>query len=273
MPDTMPFEGYHVFVKEALEGDNVSFNRITRLFIEEPSGGSTPFSFLIQKLSGKVFREPAALSHWKQILSNKKDMESKLGRRVDVMTATMDYFDQHDNISPESSLAQKGRTVPEREDWINRIYTPSYHAEKLKEEVLRAKRYNHALSAILLDIDDFSRINEQCSFSVGDEILVLIVKIIQKSIRTVDIISRYSGDIFLIILPNTNKREAGELAERIRINISKRTKRMSQLSDGVTATMSVGQCEKDETAAEFTKKIESVLETGKQKQRNAVYIQ
>jgi len=232
--------------------------------MEDEKSKSAPFSYIIKKLSNRIFSEPAAVSHWKKILDNKKDMESKLGRRVAIETAAMDYF--------LSAMHEKtGGDDGKHKEWLNRIYTPSYHIEKMQEEVMRAKRYNHALSAIMLDVDDFSRINDEHSFAVGDEILSLIVKIIRKSIRTVDIISRYSGDIFLIILPNTNKREAIELAERIRQNIPKRTRRISQLSEGITVTLSVSQCEHNENATDFIKKMETLLKTGKQKQRDAVY--
>jgi diguanylate cyclase (GGDEF)-like protein len=270
MNKTAPFDGFESLISTPLEqSDPVSFNKITHLFIEDTSSRNTPISFLINKLSGKSFSEPAAISHWKQILANKTDMESKVGRRICITTAAVDYFERnngHASTPPASSPS------PEAEGWLNRIYAPTYFMEKLKEELMRAKRYNHSLSTIMLDIDEFSKINEKYSFSTGDEILALIVKIIQKTIRNVDIISRFSGDSFLIILPNTNKREAGELAERIRINIEKRTSRIPKISHGVTVTMSVSQCDKKDTATGFLASIQNLLEAGKLKKRNTVYI-
>jgi diguanylate cyclase (GGDEF)-like protein len=144
--------------------------------------------------------------------------------------------------------------------------------EKLKEEMMRAKRYKHALSAILLDIDLFHKINENFSFKVGDEILTVIVKIIKKTVRAVDILTRSSGDRFLLILPNTNKREAAELAERLRQNIQDRTKRIKALPSGVTVSLSVGQSSKEGKSPEFMKSLEYTLEEGKKKGRNAVYL-
>jgi diguanylate cyclase (GGDEF)-like protein len=267
-----PFNGFEDLIRIPLEdSDSKSFLRITRLFIEDTASRNAPFTFLINKISGLSFSEPAAVSHWKQILKNKVDMESKLGRRISIDTAAVDYFDRQSNPVESGHKQGNHSIIPEREEWLNRIYAPSYYMEKLKEEVLRAKRYKHSLSVILLDVDDFSRINELYSFTTGDEILAVIVKIIQKTIRTVDIISRFSGDVFLIILPNTNKREAGELAERIRSNIEKRTKRISNLAEGVTATLAAGQCDKSESASFFLARIQSLLESGKPKRRNAVY--
>jgi len=124
----------------------------------------------------------------------------------------------------------------------------------------------------LLDIDEFRRINDLLSHKMGDQVLTVIVKIIKKTIRNVDILSRYSGDQFLLILPNTNKREAMELAERLRNNVHERTKRLEGLSGGVTITLSVGQCSKEDTSNGFLMRLESTLLEGKKKGRNSVYV-
>lgn len=75
----------------------------------------------------------------------------------------------------------------------------------------------------------------------------------------------------MLILPNTNKREAMELAERLRASINEKTKRIEALPTGVTATLSVGQCSKDESSNDFLKKLESTLIEGKKSKRDFVY--
>jgi diguanylate cyclase (GGDEF)-like protein len=206
-------------------------------------------------------------------------MQAKLGRRVSILVAATDYFDVTNvpKSTGDSALLTRDNTAPHftidaNEEWISRVYAPSYHIEKMKEELLRAKRYKHALSAVLLDIDNFSKVNEEHSLKTGDEILSLVVKIIKKTIRAVDIIARYSGDRFLIILPNTNRREAVELAERLRVHIADRSKLVAGVSEGVTATFAVGQCNQDDRSTEFLKMLEHRLDTGKQKTRNSIHI-
>jgi diguanylate cyclase (GGDEF)-like protein len=275
----LPFEGFKQFVRAPLEkSDPNSFERIKNLFLDISGVQSDPFRILVQKLTGKNFNGREAKEHWQRILGHKGDMEAKLGRRVSIGVTAIDYFDAIGNPKtsqipndPSNELAPLSEGI-NREEWINKIYAPGYHVKKLKEEMLRAKRYKHALSAILLDIDEFHKINQEYSFKVGDELLTLIVKIIKKTIRAVDIITRYSGDRFLLILPNTNKREASELTERLRQNIKERTKRIKGLTTGVTATLSVGQASRDDKSAEFMKSLENVLEEGKKKERNRVYV-
>ncbi len=275
----LPFEGFKRFVQDPLEtSDPVSFSRIKSIFLDSPAAPSDPFRILIQRLTGEIFRGREARDHWHQILLHKDDMQAKLGRRVTINVCAADYFDAIGSPKVQrvtgTATGEPGplEGVINREEWLNRIYAPGYHVEKLKEEMLRAKRYKHALSAILLDVDEFHKINQDFSFKTGDEILTVIVKIVKKTVRAVDIITRYSGDRFLLILPNTNKREASELAERLRANIQERTKRISGLTSGVTVTLTAGQSSKEDKSAEFMKSLDHTLEEGKKRGRNAVYV-
>ncbi len=256
------------------ESDPDSFNRINSLFDNEEADHNNPFAYLIKKISGKSYPEGKAESHWCKILENKAEMEAKLGRMVSIQTAAVDYFSTRGKPSKAKETTkepEKQKGVSENDQWLMKVYSPSLYQDKLKEEISRARRYNHALSGVLLDVDQFHKINEDFSFKTGDEILTLIVKIIKKTIRNVDILARYSGDQFLIILPNTNQREAVELAERIRQNVHERTSRLHNLAHGITVTLSVRQCAGDEKASGFISNIEGTLKIGKQHGRNAVY--
>jgi diguanylate cyclase (GGDEF)-like protein len=279
MESELPFEGFKELIQNPLEkSDPISFERIKRMFLDTASAQAhaDPIGALIQRLSTKTFRGREAKEHWRHIVGHKRDMEAKLGRRVGIQVACIDYFetlsgppDNQRPISPPPQAAQRGDL--NMEESVAKVFSPNYHLENLKNEIMRAKRYKHALSAIMLDMDEFDKINEQFSFKTGDEILAIIVKIIQKTIRAVDILARYSGDRFLITLPNTNKREALELADRLRLNISERTKRIHGLDYGVTVTLSVGQTTAASSSMEFMKQLENILEDGKKKQRNKVY--
>jgi diguanylate cyclase (GGDEF)-like protein len=280
MESELPFEGFKELVQNPLEkSDPISYERIKRMFLDSTPAHTDPFGTLVQRLSTKVFRGREAKEHWRRVIGHKRDMETKLGRRVGVQVACIDYFDALGGPSnkrvaldatPIKDTARESGEV-NMEESVAKVFSPNYHLENLKNEIMRAKRYKHALSAIMLDMDEFNKINERYSFKTGDEILAIIVKIIQKTIRAVDILTRYSGDRFLIVLPNTNKREALELAERLRVNISDRTKRIHGLDSGVSVTLSVGQTTATSTSMEFMKQLENILEDGKKKQRNKVY--
>ncbi|MFH1699428.1 MAG: sensor domain-containing diguanylate cyclase [Candidatus Zixiibacteriota bacterium] len=91
-----------------------------------------------------------------------------------------------------------------------------YFSDKIREEKRRAVRYNQPLSLIMLDIDWFKKFNDNYGHEVGNHVLVNLVQVIKRGIRDVDILCRYGGEEFIIILPQTIEREAVKIAERIR---------------------------------------------------------
>ncbi|MFP4164004.1 MAG: GGDEF domain-containing protein [Chitinispirillaceae bacterium] len=273
MPIEQPFEGFKEHVQEPLvHSDERSVKQVMSFFSDITQSKPTPFSTLVQRITGRSMPEREALKLWHRILEHKSEMEKKLNRRVGIQTAALDYSEMHFESLDFTQIAQSSSTETVKEEkWLQRVYSPEYHMEKLKEELLRSRRYKHALSAILLDVDEFHKVNESLSYQTGDKILTIIIKIINKTIRNVDILTRYSGDRFLIILPNTNRREALELAERLRGNVNKRTTRIEGLSTGVTLTLSVAQSSADSNSSRFMRQLENALIEGKKKKRNTVH--
>ncbi|GAC13377.1 GGDEF domain-containing protein [Aliiglaciecola lipolytica] len=93
----------------------------------------------------------------------------------------------------------------------------------LEKELLRSHRYKLECSILMLDVDYFKQVNDTYGHQVGDEILVKIAETLVNSCRTTDNVGRYGGEEFLIVLPQTDKLQAYELAERIRINVASLT--------------------------------------------------
>ena len=89
-------------------------------------------------------------------------------------------------------------------DSMTQLYNHKAILDYLDEEMHRSERTEQALSVILLDIDDFKKINDQFGHQVGDEVLIAISGIIKHSLRSIDRVGRYGGEEFLILLPNTN---------------------------------------------------------------------
>ncbi len=104
-------------------------------------------------------------------------------------------------------------------DELTGVFNFRYFREMLKLKYLESKRYNTPLGLIILDIDDFKDVNDTYGHLAGDFVLKNVAKIILKSVRNVDIVSRYGGDEFIIILPNATKDDLVKIAERILNNI------------------------------------------------------
>ena len=106
-------------------------------------------------------------------------------------------------------------------------------------EIDRATRYEHQLSIVMIDIDHFKRINDTYGHAAGDIVLYRIAQAIQQSVRNVDIVGRYGGEEFMVILPETDVDAAASVAEKIR-RLAGREE--IALADGnvVAATLSAG---------------------------------
>ncbi|MFO7887795.1 MAG: cache domain-containing protein [Eubacteriales bacterium] len=103
-------------------------------------------------------------------------------------------------------------------DSLTKLYNRKYIYEVLRSST---EEYIENLSIIMFDIDDFKNINDTYGHNKGDEVLVKISEISKDNVRSTDTISRYGGEEFLIVLPNTSLDTAYDISERIRKSISK----------------------------------------------------
>jgi diguanylate cyclase (GGDEF)-like protein len=101
-------------------------------------------------------------------------------------------------------------------DPLTGLLNRRYFQERLAEEVDRSSRHGHPLSLIMVDIDQFKAYNDANGHPAGDKALVLAGRALRSSIRAIDVVSRFGGEEFAVILPETRSEEACEIAERIR---------------------------------------------------------
>ncbi len=107
------------------------------------------------------------------------------------------------------------------------------------EEIERTRRYQTPLSLMMLDIDEFKRVNDTCGHDAGDLVLQCVAKTIQQNIRETDMLARLGGEEFGILLPNTTTPEAGMMAERLREMVEKETCSNEDHRMGVTVSIGV----------------------------------
>lgn len=123
-------------------------------------------------------------------------------------------------LSLEHILLRERLSLLQTIDSVTCIKNRSNIMESLKKEFLRARRYGDNLSIFLLDINRFSSINTLYGYRVGDLILKELAEVILSSIRTIDDVGRYSGDKYLVILPETKDTDASVVVARIKKHIS-----------------------------------------------------
>jgi diguanylate cyclase (GGDEF)-like protein/PAS domain S-box-containing protein len=101
-------------------------------------------------------------------------------------------------------------------DPLTGLYNRRYLSETLGREIARAERENLPLSVVISDIDNFKRINDTYGHQTGDRFLVEIARLMNKNARRSDIVCRYGGEEFLLVLPGTNVESAAKRADEIR---------------------------------------------------------
>ncbi|HSA30672.1 MAG TPA: GGDEF domain-containing protein [Candidatus Omnitrophota bacterium] len=123
-------------------------------------------------------------------------------------------------------------------DSLTQVFTRRYLMERFTEEMNRAKAKNVNLAFLMLDIDHFKNINDQYGHLAGDHVLREVAKVIKEAVREIDIVGRYGGEEFSVILPDTNREGAHYVAERVRSVVEARTIRA--YDKNIHVTVSIG---------------------------------
>lgn len=122
-------------------------------------------------------------------------------------------------ISIENCINRQRTLELGYQDGLTNAYNRRYFDERLKHEVDRCQRNKTDLVCLFIDVDHFKLINDNHGHQVGDAVLVRLVALMSEQVRSSDIVSRYGGEEFSIILPDTGIQLAHEVAERIRSQV------------------------------------------------------
>jgi len=123
-------------------------------------------------------------------------------------------------------------------DSLTGTATRRYAAERIDEEVTRARAHQLSLTYMMIDIDDFKTVNDMYGHLVGDFILCEVARRIRQEIREVDMIGRYGGEEFMVLAPQTGREGAQILAERMRRRVAEEAVRA--YDETVQVSISVG---------------------------------
>jgi len=120
----------------------------------------------------------------------------------------------------ETKLEQMSELV--REDQLTGSLNRRGLDDVFERELARAERRNSPLCIAMLDLDDFKRLNDTHGHTAGDEALVHLVRVIKDTLRTMDVIARFGGEEFLIVLPDTTMEDAMQTVTRVQRELTKR---------------------------------------------------
>jgi len=104
-------------------------------------------------------------------------------------------------------------------DRLTQLFNRMKLDAEIQKEIVRAERYEHLFSVILIDVDYFKEVNDTYGHQIGDQVLIKIADLIRSNIRESDILGRWGGEEFLVICPETPSEKAMVLAEKLRNSI------------------------------------------------------
>jgi len=182
----------------------------------------------------------------------------KLNQRIQEMEQETDYLRQS---------AEKSRDLALK-DTLTGIWNRQALNELLEKEYVRWQRYEKPLSLIVWDVDFFKRVNDNYGHAAGDKVLRTIASIFQKATRDADFISRFGGEEFMGIFPETNLEDALVLANKIRQKVERSKFHYEDKRVFITASAGLATFRSGDTIDDVFKRADRALYQAKQGGRN-----
>ena len=192
-----------------------------------------------------------------------------LGVRIE--TGTIANLGAHLGLAIENSRHYMGAIT----DMLTRMRSKRYGMARLEEAIFDAKRHRRDLALVMLDIDDFKRVNDTYGHVTGDQTLHEVAARLLRSIRKSDVPVRYGGEEFMIILTQTQAADLGPAAERMRLAVAAAPIALQSGSVSFVVTVSAGaavfRCDLDD-AESLVKRADRALYRAKEAGRNRVEV-
>ena len=153
-------------------------------------------------------------------------------------------------------------------DLLSGVWNRRYLEQRLEAELAGADRHRRPLSCIITDIDFFKKVNDTYGHHVGDIVIKTVGQLLSATVRKEDIVCRYGGEEFVVLLPDTDESKATLLAERLRVAIEQ----TEIIADGKTlrVTCSFGVAQAEDASTAVVERADAALYSAKKSGRNRV---
>ena len=240
---------------ELLESDPPNEERLLAEFEEQGKSKNSEdrplYSTIVYILTHLNFPEAEAEGHWRKIRAHRDRMLARLRRDPGLRVALLDYFL---NVNQElknpkvieiSIFEQTERSAIT--DGLTGLFNRRHFTQTMRHEISRARRHKSKVSLVLFDIDDFKKLNDTRGHPAGDKVLVRTATQIKEGVREIDVASRYGGEEFAVILPETSRNGAFVVADRVRQRVEGHFRRTRGVSN-VTVSGGVATFPDDATS-------------------------
>ncbi|NIY94042.1 sensor domain-containing diguanylate cyclase [Vibrio diazotrophicus] len=169
---------------------------------------------------------------------------------------------------PHILLDNRNLRILAERDVLTGAQTRQYFIKNVKNEISRCRRVNQPLSLALFDIDGFKQINDTVGHTIGDKVLTAVSQHVGKEIRPADLIGRFGGDEFMLLLPNDDLKHAIQAAERIRESIECLS--IPSLERSITCSFGVVEISPKDTFVSAFERADNFLLEAKKSGKNQV---
>ncbi|HEX7649141.1 MAG TPA: diguanylate cyclase [Noviherbaspirillum sp.] len=215
-------------LKHSLSEAKVSMKNMMITFIDRLGAVAASTGSYHEKISGYADKISKAqgIPELNRILENvmhdtKLAQTEALRSRDEMIAARQDVQAAENRIQElEKQLEEMSELV--REDQLTGSLNRRGLDDVFEREFARSERRNSPLCIALLDLDDFKRLNDTYGHTAGDEALIHLVRVVKDTLRTMDVIGRFGGEEFLIVLPDTPMEEAAQTVTRVQRELTKR---------------------------------------------------
>lgn len=226
-----------------------------------------------------------ALNDGHQVLSGGATLETQRAMLVEMVHATNAMMQKTKRLEKElaSSSHQINRLKADleiarsesRTDPLTGLANRKACADYLDAQILRARAEMRVLSVVFLDIDHFKHFNDSLGHRMGDEVLRLVARSLERFCHGIGFPARWGGEEFVVVVPGRSIKEVAELAERFRLFIASRTLRAKHSHRDVgriTLSLGIAQLKLDESAQDLIDRADAMLYQAKSAGRNRVEV-
>jgi len=165
------------------------------------------------------------------------EMARRLQRsQVDLESANRRLQDQNQSLQASNEVLEQLSIT----DGLTKLHNHRFFQDHLTRETKRANRTGEPLSMVLLDIDDFKRLNDRLGHAAGDAVLQWIANVLSELVRDSDLLARYGGDEFAVVTSGTELVRAAALAEKLRAAVAEKPFALEDSIRPLTVTVSAG---------------------------------
>jgi diguanylate cyclase (GGDEF)-like protein len=189
-------------------------------------------------------------------------------RQIQRLETEVNKRQQVEKVLRENEQRYKDLSIT---DNLTQLYNSRHFYRTLKSEIDRSIRYNHPLSLLLMDIDNFKQHNDTYGHLEGDKVLSSLGRVVRECLRTTDSAYRYGGEEFTVILPVTESEKALNVAERIRKGFEAEIF-SPKPNEEVHITISIGASQylHGEKIESFIKKVDKAMYVAKDQGKNRI---